>query len=204
MRDYSHFDQYINELLDDIYPQPDSPGHIDMARHVVVEWVSKLEINTVLDVGCGEAFCQELFEPLGFEYLGICLGEDYYNAKNKGKTVEQVDFNFLPYKDESFDLVWSRHSLEHSPMPLFTLFEWHRVAKNYLCLILPQPKYFSWSCPNHYGIMALGQARTLLKRAGWRPFWEDHSNEQEYRFMCGKVDRVATYTEEYTDKELEK
>ena len=191
VRNYKYIDQHLNELLDDVYDQPPDAVHTALALTVLDKWISKISMcRSVLDVGCGEAFLQEHFENLDIEYAGVCLGNDYVKAKELGRNVERHDFNFLPYKDESFDLIFARHALEHSVMPIITLMEWHRIAKNWLCLIMPKPKFWTFVGRNHYSVMALSQCRFLLQRSGWKVMWEDHSHIFEYRFMCEKVHRV--------------
>ena len=63
MRDYSHIDKYLDDLLGDIYPQPPDPGHAALAQAVIDLWMSRLSgVKTVLDVGAGQGFCQPMFE----------------------------------------------------------------------------------------------------------------------------------------------
>ena len=191
MRNYKHIESHLDELLEDVYPQPVDEGHTALALDVIDNWIADLDnCDSVLDVGCGEAFLQPAFEYLGIKYTGVCLGEDYTKANKLGRSVEKHDFNFMPYKDEQFDLVFARHALEHSVMPLISLMEWHRVATRWLCLIMPKPKYWTFIGRNHYSVMALSQCRFLLQRAGWKIVGEDHSHYTEYRFMCEKVHRV--------------
>ena len=177
-RDWKHHDQYITKLYGDIYPQPDDSGHTEMARQVIDNWMSKMSTcKSVLDLGCGTGFCQPMFEKWGVTYEGICMGEDFIDAKNNGRNVQPMDFNFLDYTDERFDLLFSRHSLEHSPMPLLTLMEWARVSKNWLGLILPAPEWYTYTGRNHYSVMNWEQIKNLLKVSGWNVMWE-HTNVQ--------------------------
>jgi len=187
---WDNFENYYFEIMKDIYPQPPDVIHTQYAIDVIVDWFTKYPVSNVLDVGCGEAFIQATFEDLGTYYVGVCLGEDYINAVNSGKNVYPYDFNFMPFPDNSFELVFSRHSLEHSPFPIITLMEWRRVSSKFLCLIIPKPKFWGWAGRNHYSVMPLLQARFLLARAGWQIIIEDHSNEWEYRFLCGKLDTI--------------
>lgn len=192
MRDYRFIDRYLNELLQDVYDQPADPGHTQLALEAISGMIVGLKnCKDVLDVGCGEAFLQQAFEALEIEYFGVCLGNDYQIARSFGRNVELLDFNFLPYDNETFDLIFARHSLEHSPMPLLTLMDWHRIAKHWLCLIMPKPKFWTFIGRNHYSVMALSQCRFLLQRAGWNISIEDHSNHMEYRFLCEKSERLA-------------
>jgi ubiquinone/menaquinone biosynthesis C-methylase UbiE len=190
MRNFNHLNGYLDELYEDIYEQPVDEKHTFLAITAAMDMVYELEnCDTVLDVGCGEAFMQDTFEEMGMEYLGVCLGTDYLTAHENGKNVDEQDFNFLPYPEETFDLIFARHALEHSPMPILTLFDWHRVAKHWLCLIMPKPKFWQFIGRNHYSVMALSQCRVLLRRAGWDLVYEDHTHPWEYRFLCKKIER---------------
>lgn len=174
MRNWSRHDQYITKLYKDIYPQPDDSGHTMLARQVIDAWMSKMSsCKSVLDLGCGTGFCQPMFEKWDVQYEGICLGEDYLDAHAHGRNVKRMDFNFLEYEDKSFDLLFSRHSLEHSPMPLLTLMEWHRVARNWLGIILPAPEWYTYTGRNHYSVMNMEQIKNLLNVAGWNVLWDE-------------------------------
>lgn len=198
MRDWTNHDRYITELYNDIYPQPDDSGHTRMAKDVIDNWMAKMTTcHSVLDVGCGTGFCQPMFEKWDVEYEGICMGDDYLEAENHGRNVHRMDFNFLEYEDDSFDLIFARHSLEHSPMPILTLKEWRRVAKNWLGIVLPAPEWYTYTGRNHYSVMSMEQARNVIGVAGWNILWEDihyevwdeqrlESRPNEYRIMCEK------------------
>jgi len=203
MRDWKKIDNYYLELLGDIYEQPADEGHTAWATDIIDKWIPMIKpLKTILDVGCGVGFCQPIIEKHGVKYTGIAIGKDVMDAQKMGYNVSEMDFNFLEYPDKSFDLIFSRHSLEHSPFPLLSLMEWNRVARNWLILVLPTPRSFRWGGRNHYGIMSASQARFLLERAGWARLWEDHI-EEEFRFFCSKVDRVATLDDIKDEYEVE-
>jgi SAM-dependent methyltransferase len=199
MRDWSRHDQYLNKLYGEIYPQPEDDGHTHLAEKVINHWMSRMTTcHSVLDVGCGTGFCQPLFEKWGVEYKGIALGEDVLQAQSLGRNVSRMDFSFLDYPDNHVDLIFSRHSLEHSPMPLLTLMEWNRVSTNWLGIVLPAPEWYTFRGRNHYGVMLIEQVENLLDVAGWNPLWKnvdvlppdlDKPNEvkpHEYWIMCEK------------------
>lgn len=174
MRDWTHHDQYVTKLYSDIYPQPEDSGHTELARKVIDHWMSKMTTcHSVLDVGCGTGFCEVMFGKWDVQYEGVCLGDDFIEATNHGRNVKKMDFNFLDYPDNSFDMIFSRHSLEHSPMPLLTLMEWERVAMNWLGLVVPAPEWYTYSGKNHYHVMNMEQIKNLLKVAGWNVMWEE-------------------------------
>ena len=196
-RDYKHIDGYLTELEEDIYPQPPDVEHTKMAKYVIDSWVDGLDAADVLDVGCGEAFCQPFFEEYGLIYTGVCLGEDYEEAKKSKRSVREDDFHFLPDGNEVYDLIFARHALEHSPMPILALMEWHRVARKYLILVLPKPKFWLFLGRNHYSVVTGSQARFLLDRSGWKILDEDHDHKWEYRFLCEKKKRKFDPDEGY-------
>ena len=155
MRDYRNFESYVNKLSNSIYEQPPDEGHTKWATEVINNWVTQMPTaSTVLDLGCGQGFCKPLFEALGKQWTGVTLGPDYLVCKDKGYDVYNYDFSFLEeIADDSYDLLFSRHSLEHSPFPLLTLMEWYRVSKQWLCLILPNPVFWTVTGRNHYSVM---------------------------------------------------
>lgn len=197
MRDYKHIDRYLNQLYGDIYAQPEDGGHKDLAKKVVDFWMERMTTcHSVLDCGAGEGFCQPLFEHWGISYEGIAIGQDVTIAQNKGRNVKKMDFSFLDYPENSFDLVFSRHSLEHSPFPLLTLMEWYRVSRSWLGIVLPAPEWYTYKGLNHYSVMNKEQIENILDRAGWSVLWHDVDEQpfnkegvmkpHEYWYMCEK------------------
>jgi SAM-dependent methyltransferase len=194
MRDYKHIDSYINRLYGDIYAQPEDEGHSGLALRVIDHWMSRLtSCHSVLDVGCGEGFCQPMFERWDISYEGVAIGKDVMVAQEKGRNVKKMDFSFLEYPENSFDLIFSRHSLEHSPMPLLTLMEWARVGTNWLGLVLPAPEWYTFRGLNHYSVMNFEQIQVMLDVAGWHVMWKDIDElpngagtltPHEYWLMC--------------------
>lgn len=173
MRNYENFDRYLNILQGDIYLQPEDIGHSQLSKKVIDNWMSKMTTCTsVLDVGCGTGFCQPLFEFWNVSYEGVCLGDDFLQAQQNNRNVKKMDYTFLSYPDDYVDLVFSRHSLEHSPFPLISLMEWARVSKNWLGLVLPHPDWYGYKGLNHYSVMTLEQIKVVLDRAGWYVIWE--------------------------------
>lgn len=205
MRDYTHIDKYLDKLIEDIYPQPQDPGHTAWAMESLVAFTAITGANnglTVLDLGCGEAFLQDSFEALGYKYNGVCLGEDYFVSVQAGKNVRPYDFSFLPWERETFDFLYSRHSLEHSPAPLLTLMEWRRVSKKYVGIVVPSPDHWKYGGQNHYYVLHDPQWRNLFDVAGFdvtyfhikrQNMTEDPTNpevEIEYWYLLEKKNEV--------------
>lgn len=191
MRDYTGIERYLNELQGDVYDQPPDVGHQAAIEDVIARWVSGLQgLQSVLDVGCGQGQAFEALSQHTKRVTGVTLGNDAEICRDKGLDVFNCDMSFLPFEDSEFDLIFARHTLEHSPMPLLTLMEWHRVARQWLLLIVPRLSAFGPSGRNHYYVLHPDQWANLLDRAGWHVFWEDESNDMEHRWMCEKKRRI--------------
>ena len=113
----------------------------------LVSAVKDLEINSVLDVGCGEGFS---LNKLSEEGIGKKLeGIDFLKtAIEIGKklhpniTLNQGNIYKLEYKNDSFDLVMATEVLEHLEDPKKGLKELIRVSKKYLLLSVPNEPFF--------------------------------------------------------------
>lgn len=177
-----NFKKHLAKLREDVYAQPPDPGHTGMALDGFKEYLPE-GISTVLDMGCGQGFMKPVFEKEGLIWEGVTLGEDFKVCTKKGLKVHEVDFTFLPFLDDSYDLVYARHVLEHSPCPIPTLMEWRRVSKKYLILIAPAPEYWSYQGKNHYSVAPLSQLRWWLMRSGWESIYEYVFDNHEESFL---------------------
>lgn len=195
MREYSHIDRYLNELSTDVYPQPGDENHALWTERFIKELPEDYE--SVLDLGCGQGYSGYLFQQIWKDWTGITLGEDYKVCINRGLNVFALDFTFLNrFPDESFDLLFARHSLEHSAMPLLTLMEWRRVSKKYLAVVLPSPREFKYFGKNHYAVMNNTQFLWLAARAGWCAVLKDYSEPMELRYVLVKTEPRIEYPHE--------
>lgn len=196
-RDFTHIHRYLASLEMDDYGQPPDEGHEEMIESVMNSWIANMSSKSVLDVGCGAtAIAEPFFSARGIKYTGVSLGRDAELAQAAGRNVVKADMSFLTmFEDGQFDLVWARHSLEHSPMPLLTLFEFARVSNAHLCLIVPKPQFFGRVGLQHYSVLYKDQWEFLMERAGWGVIWRGE-NAQEYRFMAEKKNVRREYNEE--------
>lgn len=114
-----------------------SPGHVALPE-LWKEFLSKLfeRKMRVLDVGTGTGFIALLLAELGHEVVGVDISEGMLKvardkAKKAGVDVEfmQGDAEELPFDDESFDAVISRHLLWTLPNPKRAVEEWARVVR---------------------------------------------------------------------------
>ena len=186
--DWSYIESHYRELeKEDVYEQPDEPTRTEITKQILQ--MAPLEhYESVLDVGCGYGYAQELFSNCDYAGLTLCE-EEYKKARKLGRTVLYMDYNF-PRLGREFDLIFSSHSLEHSPFPLITLMEWHRVGKT-LLLIVPNPDYYGYVGKNHYSVAAPSQVRWWLRRAGWEVKWR-HIAEADIAFFAVRQPRIGS------------
>jgi SAM-dependent methyltransferase len=180
----------LDTLEKDVYPQPMDYWHMRWTANAVCLMQPFLgDVKSVLDVGCGVGYAERWFKRIGInDYTGITLGMDGGIANQRGRKVFDGDFHFLTfYTAGDFDMIFSRHSLEHSPMPLIALLEWHRVSKKYLGLILPNPESWGWAGRNHYSMMNEIQIEFLLEVAGWEVIMKNTETPEEFIYLCKKV-----------------
>lgn len=184
MRSYRHLDSFLDFLMEDIYPQPMDDGHNRMTQEVIDLWVKDLGVKTVLDVGCGQGNAYWPFKNLGIKWQGLTLGEtDFKVCLDKQLPVVQEDMTFTSFEQDSFDLVFARHVLEHSPMPLISLMEWQRLSKAYCIVVLPSVNTQVMGGRNHYYMLTPEQWTILFRNAGWAI--EDFNGDcvDEYRYL---------------------
>lgn len=132
MRDYARLDGFFDVVTEAVQPEPVAAMHADITR-TALDWLAAADIirpgMTVLDVGCGQGTGLEQFAERGLHAVGISLGEDARICIEKGLRVRGLDLHFMDFNQGEFDLIWARHVLEHSPIPLFALFEFKRILR---------------------------------------------------------------------------
>ena len=106
-----------------------------------------LEIDNVLDVGCGEGFTLKRFsqEKIGKKLEGVDFLDSAIEIGKKLHpeiTLKQGDIYELEYKNDSFDLVMATEVLEHLEEPEKGLKELIRVSNKYLLLSVPNEPFF--------------------------------------------------------------
>ena len=163
-----------------IYDEGASQMHKDLTREVVKKYINPLNLPKdlkILDMGCGVGYFLDEMKEQGYTDLtGITLSpNDIKACEDKGHAIKKYDMSFLPqkdgYYDESVDFIFSRHSLEHSPYPIFTLVEYNRVLKQHgkIYIEMPAPdceRQHEWNL-NHYSILGRNQLAALLDRTGF-------------------------------------
>jgi ubiquinone/menaquinone biosynthesis C-methylase UbiE len=111
-------------------------------KEIILNFVKNLELNSILDVGCGEGLYTNELEKIcpSAMIVGLDLShENLLRAMNRTNNVEyfEGDAQNLPFKDSSFDFVMCCETLEHLPDDIKALNEIIRVCKRYILLSVP-------------------------------------------------------------------
>jgi SAM-dependent methyltransferase len=133
-----------------------------------------LTTSFILDVGCGQGTFMDVLKSKDYtNMIGVTYSKEDVEACNfKNYTTLQEDMSDLSLSDESMDFIWCRHALEHSPYPLFTLYEFSRILKDNgkLYIEVPAPnceRAFEFN-QNHYSILGERMWVALLTKAGFK------------------------------------
>ena len=174
-QDIAKLEQFLDKLAADTYPEPDTPFHSGLTERMLSAFLDKHPLPDearVLDVGCGQGVALRLFSAKGYKPTGITLNDDDLNVcRENGFDVQRMDQSFLDFDDQSFDLVWCRHCLEHSAIPYLTLHELFRVLREggYAYIEVPAPDTASkhQSNRNHYSVLGQAAWLDLIGRVGF-------------------------------------
>lgn len=169
---------YRELCLTHVYSEPDTTMHMMVMDHMIPKFVSEYKLDEsdcILDIGCGRGYGMMKFAELGCSNVsGLTLSkEDAKVARERGFEVVEEDMSFQSAADGTYTVLFARHSLEHSPYPLLTLLEFHRILKTgglaYIEMPSPRCTRDLESYDNHYAIMGAKQWRALMIRAGFNP-----------------------------------
>tara|TARA_B100001057_G_scaffold473564_1_gene538183 strand:- start:1559 stop:2296 length:738 start_codon:yes stop_codon:yes gene_type:complete len=167
-------EDFLTKVSNEVYSEPNT----DMHKKMIDQLIPDLEKNQIgdnkdqkiLDVGCGQGYALEKLKEAGFTNLqGITMSDDDVKATHDlGFDCQKMDQSFMSFEDESFDFLFVRHCVEHSPFPYLTLGEFHRVlkmgGKAYLEMPAPDNHRPLEYMANHYSIMGAKQWAALFLR----------------------------------------
>ncbi len=144
-------------------------------RRFVGAWLTPyLRDRSILDIACGDGCGLEFLRGLEFSKV---VGVEWEagkaeRARAHGFPVHVADMHDLSevFPDDTFDVVYSSHTLEHALHPEKVLREFRRILKpsGDLILVLPYPDPGEDNMDAHCGKVALGthlkdDAATLIK-----------------------------------------
>ncbi len=159
------------ETWDEIYSKFSEFNPLDDAFYQRLIQILTDSINdskSILEVGSGSGFLTSFFQNQKLDSFGmdrsimpLHVAKEKFNVKN----LIQGDMFHIPYKSNSFDVVWNEGVLEHFKFPknLEACKEMVRVSKKYVIIAVPN-KYTIWPI-----------RKTLLKIIGKWPYGYEES-----------------------------
>lgn len=138
-----------------------SDRKIEVLCRLLADQIGGQQINDVLVVGCGSgreaAFLADFFSA---KVTGIDLGGDFDPIAAEQADLRIMDATALELADDSFDLIYSFHALEHIEDPDKALDEMRRVLR-----------HGGWYCvgtPNRSRLIGyLGSPTSLANKIRW-------------------------------------
>jgi SAM-dependent methyltransferase len=175
------FELFEKRALDTVYSESAGSFHDEIIPGLVQQFLPGFNLDSqcnILDIGCGPGAFIKAVNALGYNNVtGVTLStEDVDACISQGFNAINASMTDLPIKDASVDFIWCRHALEHSPYPLFTLFEFQRVLKSggQVFIEVPAPDnertYMHEYNPNHYSILGSRMWHSLFNKAGFELF----------------------------------
>lgn len=175
---YEKFQEYQRRAYATVYSEQEGGFHDNAIKDLAGRFLPEFKIKpdaSILDIGCGPGIFMEAARSLGYSNLmGVTLSaEDHKVCKAKGFATINSSMSDLDLDDNTVDLIWCRHAIEHSPYPLFTLYEFHRVLKDdaHMFIEVPAPEnervFMHEFNPNHYSIMGERMWCGLFEKAGF-------------------------------------
>lgn len=164
----NHLEQHLETLKKTVYVEPKFPWHESIIDSAFEQFVKKGSFKNVLDVGFGTGYSLEKFKKLGIDPIGITLENSELQCALLLKyDVHLMDMANLDFEDGKFDLVWCRHALEHSPMPMIALMEFYRVLgkSGHLYVEVPADNVTHIENPNHFSVFSDGAWQALFRKA---------------------------------------
>lgn len=205
------FNRYKDLALATVYSEPEEGNfHSQLIPQMVNHYIPLMNLDKkarILDIGCGQGLFIQEMAKLGYDdCTGVTLSpEDASACQNKAMDVVNADFSDLGFSaDGSVDLIWCRHALEHSPYPLFTLFEFNRALKKggkvYVEVPAPDCERCHEFNDNHYSILGLNMWVSLFNKAGLRPELVD---KFEFKLQADGKDVPESYLIFILEKNVE-
>lgn len=138
-----NLEQLYNVPLDARTLEWRSLGAADKSQHIANLTSSvRDQITSVLEVGCGTGAVLAAVRGagVGTRHVGVDLGDrsgQVRDTQGGALHFDEYDGDHLPYEDESFDLVYATHVLEHVRDERAFLSELRRVARRFVFVEVP-------------------------------------------------------------------
>lgn len=196
MFDSAKLKLYYDFLLNTMKDEGEIPELQAVVGQVVEQFIKPLKLKKtakILDVGCGVGYFMDEMKSLGYKDLtGVSwTASDIEACEKKKYKIIKGDINFIKDDDDKYDLIFCRHSLEHSVFPMIALMEYNRLLKKggLLYVEMPAPmnarQYENWD--THYSVMNEVMLQSLIMRAGFDIEWYRNASVPITHNETGKV-----------------
>ena len=192
---------YYDHALATIKDEGSDPVVSEVTKKVIDSFIVPLELDKdskILDIGSGVGYFSDHMKQLGYTDITstTLTNGDAKALEQKGHQYIKTDINFIKQPDASYDFIFCRHALEHSPFPYFALLEYNRLLKESGTLYVEMPRPDGTkgveTYPEHYSVMGEIQLQSLVDRAGFDIEW--YRNAQ---IPIVNKDTLKTSTETY-------
>jgi len=135
----------------------DSQGHLGITFGFFKELGIDDEHKSFLDIGCETSNTS----VVKAEWTGLDIIE------REDERIILGDAHELPFNDDSFDIIFSSHTLEHTISPMICLIEMKRVIKNDGDIIIGVPCDPGFMSDGHNYVLTLAGWKHLIEQSGF-------------------------------------
>lgn len=170
--------EFVQSLNRTAYPEAPSQIHLQLTEQMmnwVFERISLAPDAYILDLGAGQGPALQSFRKRGYgTMLGVnVLESDAEECRKAGFACLVCDMHDKAWTSSMpYDLVWARHILEHSPIPMYVLRLIYDALRpgGYLYLETPAP---GTACghtfnANHFSVLTSDGWLALCLKTGFK------------------------------------
>jgi SAM-dependent methyltransferase len=141
-------EEYYNVDRDQVSLARDRPTDMNMPSIKYLLTTFDKDAQTLLDVGCGRGFVLNyISDHTNLKTTGCDLHDKVDTLKNSA--YEKGTIYKLPFPDNSFDIVFSSHTIEHLRNVPDAIKEMKRVARKQLIIVTPCQRYYFYTMDGH-------------------------------------------------------
>lgn len=181
----------------------------ELVEELIANFENALNLTTttnVLELGVTNDFALNKFGLYGSNVHGYAIDKDILNAPFAQRfTLSYSDLSTLDSPDESYDLVWTRHTLQKSTSPFNVLKEIKRVLKNGGKLYLEVPANDTTlnheEADGNYSVLTQKMWNSLLKKLDFQIILSDtievdlgNGEEDKYFYFLAEKQIAANPT----------
>ena len=180
MFDATKLKLYYDYILNTVKDEGEDPVFEKITEQVIDNFIVPLNLKKnakILDIGSGTGCFADYMKKLGYTNITCTTMTtcDEDALRKKGHNYIKTDINFISKPDNSYDFIFCRHTLEHSPFPYIALLEYNRLLnkKGKIYVEMPQPNGLRGTeiNPEHYSILGEIMLQSLISKAGFVIDW---------------------------------